>query len=607
MKSQRYDVIVVGGGHAGVEAVHAAARLGCETALVTMEAKRIAQMSCNPAIGGLAKGQIVREVDALGGLMGLAADEAGIQFRMLNRRKGPAVWGPRAQTDKWAYIEIVRRLLGQVENLTIIEDTVAELEVAQGRVAGVLCESGRRLSAGAIVITTGTFLRGLLHTGSQQAPGGRYGEPAARHLSTSLEKAGLKLQRLKTGTPPRIDADSIDFERLDKQQGDEVPTPFSFMTEQIEREQICCWISYTNSQTHEIIHNNLDQAPLYTGQIQSTGPRYCPSIETKIVRFADKERHQIFLEPEGRSTNWIYCNGISTSLPKHVQDKVISSIQGLERAQILQYGYAIEYDYVPPLQIRATLESKKVSGLFLAGQINGTSGYEEAAGQGLLAGFNAARQVQGKDPVTLRRDQAYIGVMIDDLVTRGIDEPYRMFTSRAEYRLLLRADNADVRLTPLAREWGLVDDSRWEKFQQKQRQTADIEEYLKQQRMDGKGLEQLLRQQDRDENWLLAEDANLAAKGYDRFALQQVVNDVRYAGYVEKQRRLVERFKRAESLKLPANLDYRRVQHLRFEAQEKLNSVQPANLGQASRISGINPADITVLMVYLKKQSTVHS
>ena len=604
MKNQKFDVIVVGGGHAGVEAAHAASRLGCKTALVTMEVNRIAQMSCNPAIGGLAKGQIVREVDALGGLMGLAADEAGIQFRMLNRRKGPAVWGPRAQTDKWAYIEIVRSLLKRVENLTIIEDAVAELEFAQGRVAGVVCESGQRLIAGAVVITTGTFLRGLLHTGAEQAPGGRYGEPAAEHLSASLEQAGLQLERLKTGTPPRIDAESIDYEKLDKQQGDEVPAPFSFMTEKIEREQICCWISYTNSHTHEIIQSNLDQAPLYTGQIQSTGPRYCPSIETKIIRFADKERHQIFLEPEGLHTNWIYCNGISTSLPKSVQDNVVRSIAGLERAKILQYGYAIEYDYVPPIQIRTTLESKTVTGLFLAGQVNGTSGYEEAAGQGLLAGVNAARQIQGKDLVTLRRDQAYIGVMIDDLVTRGIDEPYRMFTSRAEYRLLLRADNADVRLTPLAREWDLVDDLRWEKFQQKQQQTREIQTYLKHQKTDGKELEQLLRQQDRDVDWLLNIDPDLAAKEYDQFALQQVVNDVRYAGYVEKQNRLVERFKRAESMKLPADLDYHQVEHLRFEAQEKLHRVQPTNLGQASRISGINPADITVLMVYLKK---VHS
>ncbi|MBN1766429.1 MAG: tRNA uridine-5-carboxymethylaminomethyl(34) synthesis enzyme MnmG [Sedimentisphaerales bacterium] len=603
--NDKYDILVVGGGHAGVEAAHAASRLGLKTALITIDEKTIAQMSCNPAIGGLAKGQIVREVDALGGIMGLATDIAGIQFRMLNRSKGPAVWAPRAQADKQLYQDTILQILKQCDSLDIITDTVDELFVQDGIVRGVLCASGREISASAVILTTGTFLRGLMHVGADQIPGGRYGEPAANHLSGSLEKAGLHLERLKTGTPPRIDSDSIEYDQLKEQPGDDEPVPFSFMNDSITQEQVSCWITYTNETTHEILRSNLERAPLYSGQIKSTGPRYCPSIETKILRFADKTRHQVFLEPEGRDTNWVYCNGISTSVPKDVQEQMVHSIAGLAQAEILRYAYAIEYDYVPPLQIHATLESKKVKGLFLAGQINGTSGYEEAAGQGLIAGINAAGMIKGLEPVMLRRDQAYIGVMIDDLVTKGVDEPYRMFTSRAEHRLLLRSDNADQRLTPLGREWGLVSDDRWQRFRNKDHQTHQISEYLNNKTFEGKPLIQLLRQQGRNEDWLLNFDEELATRNFDKTALQQVVNDIRYAGYVEKQKRLVERFQQAEKIKLPPDLDYHRVPQLRCEAQEKLIAVAPANLGQASRISGITPADITVLMIHLKERKMI--
>jgi len=599
-----YDVIVVGGGHAGAEAAYSAWRLGARTALVTMSKATIAQMSCNPAIGGLAKGQIVREIDALGGLMGLAADEAGIQFRMLNRSKGPAVWGPRAQADKQLYQETVRAMLEASAGLVLIEDTAAQLRVRDKAVTGVVCASGRELGADAVVLTTGTFLRGLMHLGTEQEPGGRYGDAAANELSASLREAGLDLGRLKTGTPARLDGETIDFSRLEAQCGDEEPRPFSFLNERIAQEQVCCHITFTNRQTHEIIRRNLDRAPLYTGQIQSTGPRYCPSIETKLVRFADKERHQVFLEPEGRDTNWVYCNGVSTSLPRDVQEAMIHSIAGLEEAGILRYGYAIEYDYVPPLQIRATLEAKAVGGLFLAGQINGTSGYEEAAAQGLMAGVNAVRHVRKMDGVTLRRDEAYIGVMIDDLVTKGVDEPYRMFTSRAEHRLLLRADNADERLTPLGREWGLVGDERYGRFTEKQGQLQEIRQYLREHRLghDGTVLEQRLRQPGHDVGWLLAQDGELAGRGYQRDALQQAINDARYVGYIDKQQRLIERSRRAQGMRLPAEFDYHSISQLRFEAQEKLNVVQPMDLGQAARVTGINPADITVLMIHFQKQ-----
>ncbi|MBN1492003.1 MAG: tRNA uridine-5-carboxymethylaminomethyl(34) synthesis enzyme MnmG, partial [Phycisphaerae bacterium] len=464
--SNIYDVIVIGGGHAGAEAAAAAARLGCRTLLVTVGLDAIGRMSCNPAIGGLGKGQIVREIDALGGLMAGITDATGIQFRMLNRGKGPAVWAPRAQADREHYSEALRRCLESTPNLDLVDGIVGAIDAGPSGhhspsfestaakdggssrlcVRGVRLEDGRNFRASAIVLTTGTFLRGLMHCGTDQTPGGRIGEQAAEQLSGSLEQLGLRLGRLKTGTPPRVHRDSVDFDRAEAQPGDMPPVPFSFMTDRIDQPQVNCWVTYTNQVTHDVIRANLDRAPLFSGQIQGRGPRYCPSIEDKIVRFADRDRHQVFLEPEGRGSERIYCNGLATSLPKDVQEDMLHSVPGLERARILQYGYAIEYDWVPTDQINATLEAKAVAGLFLAGQINGTSGYEEAAGQGLLAGINAVAKVRGADPLILGRDEAYIGVMIDDLVTRPPVEPYRMFTSRAEYRLQLRSDNADERL-----------------------------------------------------------------------------------------------------------------------------------------------------------------
>ena len=597
--NKNFDIIVVGAGHAGCEAAHVAARLGMNVALLTMSKETIAQMSCNPAIGGLAKGQIVREIDALGGLMGLAIDATGIQFRMLNRSKGPAVWGPRAQADKWLYKAKIRNMLEPLEQLTIIEETISRLLVHNNRIVGVTGNSGTTYHAPVVILTTGTFMQGLMHIGLEQKAGGRVGEKAATDISQSLRDLGLELERLKTGTPPRLAAESIDFDRLTLQPGDDKPIPFSFLNDQIDRPRKNCWITYTNETTHEIIKRDLDHAPMYSGQIESTGPRYCPSIETKVVRFADKARHMIFLEPEGLQSNSIYCNGISTSLPAQTQEEMVHSIVGLENAKFLRYGYAVEYDYLPPDQIRATLECKKISGLFLAGQINGTSGYEEAAGQGLMAGFNAARQLRDLEPVILQRDQAYIGVLIDDLVTKGLDEPYRMFTSRAEHRLILRSDNADQRLTPLGREWGLVNDHRWQVFKQKQQQLSQISEHLSNTRHQGKTLAKCLTQKGCDQTWLLQNDQTLADQNIPAPLLEQAINDIRYHGYVEREHRLIERRRKTETMPLPKDFDYHTLPQLRFEAQEKLNRFQPATLGQAARINGINPPDITILMIYL--------
>ncbi|MBM4028297.1 MAG: tRNA uridine-5-carboxymethylaminomethyl(34) synthesis enzyme MnmG, partial [Planctomycetes bacterium] len=491
-----FDCIVVGAGHAGIEAAHAAARIGARTCLLTLSRATIAKMSCNPAIGGLAKGQIVREVDALGGLMGLATDATGIQFRLLNRSKGPAVQSPRAQADKYRYQDFMQARLEETPNLTIVEAMASDVLTQNEQVCGVRCNNGRMLSAPAVILTTGTFLRGLMHLGAEQFPGGRLGEPAAYELSLSLARIGLELRRLKTGTPVRLDASTVDLDKLETQHGDPEPVPFSFLTDRIDRPQTPCWITYTNGQIHQLIRDNLSRAPLYTGQITSVGPRYCPSIETKITRFADKDRHQVFLEPEDEARTTIYCNGISTSLPRDVQEQMLRLLPGTERARIVHYAYAIEYDYCPPVQLQSSLETRKIAGLFLAGQINGTSGYEEAAGQGIVAGINAARKLQGQDPLVLGRDQAYIGVLIDDLLTKGIDEPYRMFTSRAEHRLALRSDNADRRLTPTGRSVGLVEEMRWARFQRKLAAIEGLRQYLRSTRSEGASLWDLLRRPD---------------------------------------------------------------------------------------------------------------
>jgi tRNA uridine 5-carboxymethylaminomethyl modification enzyme len=600
-KTNEFDCIVIGGGHAGVEAAYAAAKIGCKTALLTISKNTIAAMSCNPAIGGLAKGQIAREVDALGGLMGLATDATGIQFRMLNRSKGPAVQSPRAQTDKHKYAAWMRQTLEQTPNLTIIEAMATEIIIEADKVRAVACKDGSVYSAQAVVVTTGTFLRGVMHIGQEQFGGGRIDEPASEELSDSLRKAGLEIGRLKTGTPPRLDPSTIDFDRLEIQYGDKEPSPFSFMTEKIGRRQIPCWITYTNEAIHKLLRDNLHRAPLFTGQIKSVGPRYCPSIESKIIRFSDKGRHQVFLEPEDEEITTIYCNGISTSVPKDVQEEMIRLLPGTEKAHIVKYAYAIEYDYCPPIQLTSSLETKKIAGLFLAGQINGTSGYEEAAGQGIMAGINAARKVQNKEPIVLGRDQGYIGVMIDDLLTKGIDEPYRMFTSRAEYRLSLRADNADRRLTQTGKSVGLVDKKRWAKFQNKLENISKLKNYLQNSREGGLSLWDQLRQPGNTVAESLAEQPYVRDNSFTREELEAVIVDAKYDGYLTKQERLVSAYRHLENKKLPLSLDYNGITHLRAEAKEKLSAFRPGTLAQAGRISGITPADITVIQIHLKK------
>jgi tRNA uridine 5-carboxymethylaminomethyl modification enzyme len=596
-----FDCIVIGAGHAGIEAAHAAAVLGAQTLLLTIGKNTIAKMSCNPAIGGVAKGQITREVDALGGLMGEAIDATGIQFRQLNCSKGPAVQSPRAQADKYKYQDFMRARLENTRNLTIAENVAAEILVDADCVRGVRCKDGTIYNAPTVIVTAGTFLRGLMHIGTEQMAGGRLGEPASVELSQSLERIGLKLGRLKTGTPVRLDGATVDYDKCEAQYGDPKPRPFSFLTDKIERAQVPCWMTYTNEAIHKLLRDNLDRTPLYTGQIQAVGPRYCPSIENKIVRFADKIRHQIFLEPEDEKISTIYCNGLSTSVPKDIQEQMLKLMPGTENARIVHYAYAIEYDYCPPIQLQVSLETKKIRGLFMAGQVNGTSGYEEAAAQGIIAGINAVRKLQAKEPLVLGRDQAYIGVLIDDLLTKGIDEPYRMFTSRAEYRLSLRSDNADRRLTQIGREIGLVSDIRWRRFEKKLADLATLENYLRATRTGGLSLWQQLKQPQNTFAQTLGDSADIKAMGFSDDVIEAQIIDAKYEGYLIRQGQLIERFKSLESKKIPTTLDYSAVPHLRAEAKEKLSAFRPYTLGQAGRIGGITPADILVIQIYLKK------
>jgi tRNA uridine 5-carboxymethylaminomethyl modification enzyme len=613
---QKYDVVVVGAGHAGCEAALAAAKMGCETLLLTISLDTIAQMPCNPAVGGLAKGHIAREIDALGGVMGKVTDATGIQFRMLNRSNGPAVWAPRAQADKKAYQLKMKHLLEEAENLDLKQALVEDICVENGRVTGVVTQTGTQFSGRTIIITTGTFLRGLIHIGLSQHEAGRAGEFPARRLSDALERIGFELGRLKTGTPPRINKNTVDLSVFKEQSGDIPPPPFSFSTERIECEQVPCYLGYTNEETHEVIRNNLDRSPLYSGKIEGVGPRYCPSIEDKVVKFPDKRRHQIFLEPEGLETDELYCNGISTSLPEDVQLKYIRTIRGLENAEIMRHGYAIEYDFAPPSQIKPTMETHKVEGLYFAGQINGTSGYEEAAAQGLMAGINAVLKLRGEEPLILDRSQGYIGVLIDDLITKEIHEPYRMFTARAEYRLLLRQDNADLRLMPVGYRLGLVDESAFRKLERKREGIDEELHRLKKHRLapseeinrilgergtgplrDGTTLEQLLRRPELELTDVYAM-AGLAIP--DDSVSEQVQIEVKYEGYIKRQLAHVERLKNLENARIPEKFDYSSIHGLSTEGQEKLNRFRPLSLGQATRIAGVRPSDISILMIYLK-------
>lgn len=618
-----YDVIVVGGGHAGSEAAATSARMGARTLLITMNLQAIGQMSCNPAIGGIGKGQLVREIDALGGIMGRVTDRSGIQFRMLNQRKGPAVWSPRAQCDRMHYAAAVREELENIPNLFLRMDMVTEVVVEGGEVTGVRTQLDHTFKASSVILTSGTFMNGRIHIGERQFGGGRAGERPSVGLTACLHRLGFESGRLKTGTPPRIDGRTIDYERLQEQPGDPEASPFSFLTDTLPEDQISCWLTYTNPRTHDFLRTGFDRSPMFKGRIQGRGPRYCPSIEDKIDRFAEKDRHQIFLEPEGTDTYEVYVNGFSTSLPEDVQFEALRTIEGLENVHLLRPGYAIEYDYFPPYQVRYSLETKRVQGLFFAGQINGTTGYEEAAVQGLVAGINAVQRLRNEEPIVFKRSEAYIGVLIDDLVAKGTDEPYRMFTSRAEHRILLRQDNADLRLTERGYQLGLASKERYERMLEKRRALTTTRRALESTTVQPDAVNDYLagvgtspiQTPDRLAKIALRPQVSLAdllhhigttdtlvtrSTGFE--PTEKLVEiELKYEGYLEREQALAAKMRQLEEWRIPSGFDYGAISNISLEAREKLSKIEPENLGQASRISGVSPADISVLMILLKK------